>query len=92
MRTGPPSQAIDEPFDVCLCLGDLVDYGPDPAPCVRWAMAHADLRDPGQPRPRRGPGNPGHRRDGVPLPDAGVSAVDVGALGPEERRYLCSCR
>jgi putative phosphoesterase len=33
--------AIDEPFDVCLCLGDIVDYGPDPGPCVRWAMAHA---------------------------------------------------
>jgi putative phosphoesterase len=34
-------EAIREPFDVCLCLGDLVDYGPDPAPCVRWAMEHA---------------------------------------------------
>ncbi len=34
-------EAIAEPFDVCLCLGDLVDYGPDPAPCVRWAMNHA---------------------------------------------------
>lgn len=34
--------AIREPFDVCLCLGDLVDYGPDPAPCVRWAMTHAN--------------------------------------------------
>jgi putative phosphoesterase len=30
--------AIREPHDVCLCLGDLVDYGPDPKPCVRWAM------------------------------------------------------
>ena len=35
-------QAIREPHDVCLFLGDLVDYGPDPAPCVRWAMEHAD--------------------------------------------------
>lgn len=34
--------AIDEPYDVCLCLGDLVDYGPDPQRCVRWAMEHAD--------------------------------------------------
>jgi putative phosphoesterase len=33
--------AIDEPYDVCLSLGDLVDYGPDPYPCVRWAMDHA---------------------------------------------------
>lgn len=34
--------AIDEPHDVCFCLGDLVDYGPEPAACIRWAMAHAD--------------------------------------------------
>lgn len=33
--------AIDEPFDACFCLGDLVDYGPDPSSCVRWAMNHA---------------------------------------------------
>ena len=38
----PALEAIDEPHDVCLCLGDLVDYGPDPAACVRWAMEHAD--------------------------------------------------
>ena len=37
----PALAAIDEPHDVCLCLGDLVDYGPDSAPCVRWAMEHA---------------------------------------------------
>jgi putative phosphoesterase len=30
-----------EPHDVCLCLGDLVDYGPEPAPCVAWAREHA---------------------------------------------------
>jgi putative phosphoesterase len=33
--------AINEPFDVCLCLGDIVDYGPDPQRCVRWVMKHA---------------------------------------------------
>jgi len=38
----PALAAIDEPHDLCLCLGDLVDYGPDPVECVRWAMNHAD--------------------------------------------------
>jgi putative phosphoesterase len=38
----PALAAIDEPHDVCLCLGDLVDYGPDPKECVRWAMRYAD--------------------------------------------------
>lgn len=26
--------AIDEPHDAVLCLGDIVDYGPDPAACI----------------------------------------------------------
>jgi putative phosphoesterase len=29
-------EAIRERFDACLFLGDLVDYGPDPGPCVEW--------------------------------------------------------
>ena len=29
------------PFDAVLCLGDVVDYGPDPACCVHWVMRHA---------------------------------------------------
>jgi putative phosphoesterase len=39
-------EAIREEHDVCLCLGDLVDYGLDPGPCVRWAMerAHHTIR------------------------------------------------
>lgn len=34
-------EAVQEPHDVCFCLGDLVDYGPEPAACIRWAMANA---------------------------------------------------
>jgi len=38
----PALQAIkDEPFDVCLVLGDLVDYGLEPAPCIDWVRQHA---------------------------------------------------
>ena len=33
--------AIREPFDACLCLGDLVDYGPDPGECAE-SDGHAD--------------------------------------------------
>ncbi len=32
--------AIAEPHDVCLCLGDTVEYGPEPAACVEWAERH----------------------------------------------------
>ena len=80
--------AITQPFDVCLCLGDLVDYGPDPAPCVRWAMTHATyaIR-----------GNHDHGvAQGIPVSGATgfryltqVSRPSMWeALGPEERRYL----
>jgi putative phosphoesterase len=34
-------QAITEPHDICLCLGDLVDYGLQPRPCIDWVRKHA---------------------------------------------------
>ncbi len=33
--------AAAEPHDVCLFLGDLVDYGLEPAPCVAWVRDQA---------------------------------------------------
>lgn len=32
----PALSAIDETFDACLFLGDLVDYGTAPARCIDW--------------------------------------------------------
>ena len=37
----PALRAIDERFDACLFAGDLVDYGTDPLPCIRWVQSHA---------------------------------------------------
>jgi putative phosphoesterase len=37
----PALQAITEPHDVCLFLGDLVDYGLEPGPCIDWVRQHA---------------------------------------------------
>jgi putative phosphoesterase len=34
-------EAIREPFDVCLCMGDLVEYGPEPSACIRWVRERA---------------------------------------------------
>jgi putative phosphoesterase len=34
-------QAITDPHDVCLFLGDLVDYGVEPAPCIDWVRQRA---------------------------------------------------
>ncbi len=38
----PALQAvIAQPHDVCLCVGDLVDYGLDPSPCIAWVRDQA---------------------------------------------------
>jgi putative phosphoesterase len=37
----PALQAIDEPHDLCLFLGDAVDYGLEPGPCIDWLIHHA---------------------------------------------------
>jgi putative phosphoesterase len=36
----PALEAIQEPYDVCICLGDLVDYGVEPLPCIHWVRDH----------------------------------------------------
>ncbi|QDU37960.1 phosphodiesterase [Maioricimonas rarisocia] len=39
-------QAVAEaaqPFDACLFLGDLVDYGTDPVPCISWVKRWATV-------------------------------------------------
>ena len=38
----PALQAVaTEPHDLCVCLGDLVDYGLEPTPCIAWVRDHA---------------------------------------------------
>ena len=37
----PALQAIDEEFDVCLFLGDTVDYATRPVECISWLQRHA---------------------------------------------------
>lgn len=34
--------AIDETFDACLCIGDLVDYGTQPQECINWVREHCN--------------------------------------------------
>lgn len=37
----PALEAIREEYDVCVFLGDLVDYGVEPGPCVEWVRKNA---------------------------------------------------
>ncbi len=80
--------AIREQCDLCLCLGDLVDYGPDPLPCVRWAMEHAD-------HAIRGNHDHGVAQNVAVTGEKGYKyltkcsrPLQWEGLGPEERRYL----
>jgi putative phosphoesterase len=38
----PALRAVTEPYDVCLFLGDLVDYGLEPTPCIDWVRHKAN--------------------------------------------------
>src|ERR1044072_499330 len=69
-------------------MGDLVDYGPDPAECVRWAMEHADYAI-------RGNHDHGVAQGVAVDGEAGFRYLTRvsrplmwEALGPDERRYL----
>ena len=37
----PALAAIEEFYDACLFLGDLVDYATDPVPCIDWIRTRA---------------------------------------------------
>jgi putative phosphoesterase len=40
----PALQAVAaHPHDLCLCLGDLVDYGLEPSPCISWVRNNAKV-------------------------------------------------
>jgi putative phosphoesterase len=80
--------AIREPFDVCLSLGDLVDYGPDPAPCVRWAMENASYAIRGNHDHGVAQGIPGTGESGYRYLTRVTRPLMWDALGGEERRYL----
>ncbi len=80
--------AIREPFDVCVCLGDLVDYGPEPGPCIDWVRAHAahcvrGNHDHGVAQNVDVQGVAGFR-----YLTAVTRPLSVAAVTPDQRRYL----
>ena len=80
--------AIREPFDACVCVGDLVDYGPEPGPCIDWVRKNAA-------HCVRGNHDHGVAQD-VELQGVGgfryltaiTRPLSVAAVTPEQRRYL----
>ena len=39
----PALSVIDEEYDECVFLGDVVDYATDPVPCIEWVQQHASV-------------------------------------------------
>ncbi len=81
-------EAITEPHDICLVLGDLVDYGPEPGACVDWVRRHAHVAV-------RGNHDHGVAQDvevqgvgGFRFLTACTRPFSVSALTPVQRRYL----
>ncbi|MDX2035354.1 MAG: metallophosphoesterase family protein [Isosphaeraceae bacterium] len=81
-------EAIREPHDLCICLGDLVDYGPDPLPCVRWAMEHARYAVRGNHDHGVAQGVDVVGEHGYKFLTRVTRPLMWGALGPDERRWL----
>jgi putative phosphoesterase len=85
----PALQAVAaQPHDVCLCLGDLVDYALEPAECIAWVKANA---------PYTVRGNHDHgvaqnvgvqARSGFKYLSAVTRPLTRERLGPEEIRFL----
>lgn len=80
--------AVREPFDACVCLGDLVDYGPEPGACVEWVRANAA-------HCVRGNHDHGVAQDvavqgvgGFRYLTAVTRPLSVAALTPAQRRFL----
>ncbi|GAC1469130.1 MAG: metallophosphoesterase family protein [Isosphaeraceae bacterium] len=80
--------SIDESYDICICLGDLVDYGTDPAFCVRWAIEHADYAVRGNHDHGVAQGIAGKGESGYRYLTRVTRPLVWEALGAEERRYL----
>jgi putative phosphoesterase len=81
-------EAIREPFDVCVCLGDLVDYGPEPGACVEWVRKNAAFCV-------RGNHDHGAAQDveirgaaGFRFLTAATRPFSVAALSRDQRRFL----
>ena len=82
--------AIDEPHDVCLCVGDLVEYGPDPTACIQWARENTLVtvrgnHDHGAAQNVAVQGTSGFRY--LTMATRGYT---IDSLNPTDRRYLAT--
>ncbi len=85
----PALQAVAaQPHDVCLCLGDLVDYALEPAECVAWARDRAAHAVRGNHDHGVAQNVPVSGRNGFKYLAGVTRPLTRERLGPDDFRYL----
>ena len=86
----PALQAIQEPFDVCFFIGDLVDYGLEPSPCIDWVKRQATHAIRGNHDHGAAQNVPVNGRSGFKYLTSVTRPVTQERLSPEDRRFLAA--
>jgi putative phosphoesterase len=84
----PALQALNEPHDLCLCLGDLVDYALEPAPCIDWVRQRAHFTVRGNHDHGVAQFVPVSGRNGFKYLTGVTRIATQERIRPEDRRFL----
>jgi putative phosphoesterase len=84
----PALQALQEPFDLCLCLGDLVEYGLEPVPCIDWVRRRAHYSVRGNHDHGLAQAVPVNGRTGFKYLTNVTRTITQELLSEEDRRFL----
>lgn len=85
----PALQAVAaEPHDLCVCLGDLVDYGLEPGPCIDWVRKHARHAVRGNHDHAVAQNVPAVGQTGFKYLSAVTRPLNIQMISAEQRQYL----
>jgi putative phosphoesterase len=84
----PALQAIQEPFDACLFVGDVVDYCVEPTPCIDWVRKNATASVRGNHDHGAAQQVHVHGQTGFKYLTSVTRPLTQERLTPEDRRFL----
>lgn len=84
----PALRTIEDKYDVCICLGDLVEYGLQPGPCIEWVRENARYVVRGNHDHGLAQNVAVNARAGYKLLTELTRKASLPLLDEEERRYL----
>jgi putative phosphoesterase len=86
----PALLAVQEPCDACLFLGDLVDYGVEPTPCIDWVRKNATVSVRGNHDHGAAQWISVHGQSGFKYLTGVTRPITQERLSSEDRRFLAS--